>query len=77
LGFPTAVVEICKAGKTISYIAPSTLSCERYHPGPCLTTVTEPNILGKMDRSWWLHSMATQITQCDSHELFILGICER
>jgi hypothetical protein len=31
----------------------------------------------KMDRSWRLHSMATQITQSDTHGLFILGICER
>jgi hypothetical protein len=29
----------------------------------------------KMYRSWWLHSMATQITQSDTHGLFILGIC--
>jgi hypothetical protein len=31
----------------------------------------------KMDRSWWLHSMATQITQSDTHGLFILEIRER
>jgi hypothetical protein len=31
----------------------------------------------KMGRSWLLHSMATQITQSDTHRLFILGICER
>jgi hypothetical protein len=31
----------------------------------------------KMDRSWRLHSMATQITQPDTHGLFILGIRER
>jgi hypothetical protein len=31
----------------------------------------------KMDRSWQLHSMATQITQSDTHGLFILGIHER
>jgi hypothetical protein len=72
-----AAVEICMATKTISYIAPSTLSCERYHPLPCLTAIPEPNILGMMDRSWRLHSMATQITQCDTHGLFILGIRER
>jgi hypothetical protein len=55
-----AAVEICTDGKTISYEAPSALSCERYHPVPCLTTVPEPNILVKMDRLWRLHSMATQ-----------------
>jgi hypothetical protein len=31
----------------------------------------------KMDRSWRLHSMATQITQSDTHGLFVLRICER
>jgi hypothetical protein len=31
----------------------------------------------KMDRSWQLHSMATQITQSDTHGLFNLGIRER
>jgi hypothetical protein len=31
----------------------------------------------KMDRSWWLHSVATQITQSDTHRLFILGTHER
>jgi hypothetical protein len=31
----------------------------------------------KVDRSWLLHSMATQITQSDTHGLFILGIRER
>jgi hypothetical protein len=31
----------------------------------------------KMDRSWKLHSVATQITQLDTHELLILGIRER
>jgi hypothetical protein len=31
----------------------------------------------KMDSSWRLHSMATQITQSDTHGLFILGIRER
>jgi hypothetical protein len=31
----------------------------------------------KMDRSWQLHSMATQITQSDTHGLFILGSRER
>jgi hypothetical protein len=31
----------------------------------------------KLDWFWWLHSMATQITQSDTHGLFILGICER
>jgi hypothetical protein len=77
LGFTPAAVEICAAGKTISYVAPSALSCERYHPVPCLTAVPEPNILGKLDRSWQLHSMATQITQSDTHGFFILGFRER
>jgi hypothetical protein len=31
----------------------------------------------KMDRSWQLHSVATQINQSDNHGLFILGIRER
>jgi hypothetical protein len=31
----------------------------------------------KMDRSWRLHSMATQIAQSDTHGLFISGIRER
>jgi hypothetical protein len=31
----------------------------------------------KMDKSWRLCSMATQITQSDTHGLFILGIHER
>jgi hypothetical protein len=31
----------------------------------------------KMDRSWRLHSVATQINQSDTHGLFILGIRER
>jgi hypothetical protein len=31
----------------------------------------------KMDRSWRLHSIATQITHSDTHGLFILGIHER
>jgi hypothetical protein len=31
----------------------------------------------KMDRSWRLHSMVTQITQSDTHGLFIFGIRER
>jgi hypothetical protein len=31
----------------------------------------------KMERLWQLHSMVTQITQSDTHELFILGIRER
>jgi hypothetical protein len=31
----------------------------------------------KMDKSWRLHSVATQITQSDTHGLFILGIRER
>jgi hypothetical protein len=31
----------------------------------------------KMDRSWRLHSMATQITQSDTHGLLILGIRKR
>jgi hypothetical protein len=31
----------------------------------------------KMDRSWRLHSMDTQITQSDTHGLFILRIRER
>jgi hypothetical protein len=31
----------------------------------------------KTDRSWRLHSMASQITQSDTHGLFILGIRER
>jgi hypothetical protein len=31
----------------------------------------------KMDRSWQLHSVATQITQSDTHGLFNLGIRER
>jgi hypothetical protein len=31
----------------------------------------------KMDRSWRLHSVTTQITQSDTHGLFILGIHER
>jgi hypothetical protein len=31
----------------------------------------------KMDRLWRLHSMATQITQSDTHGLFILGIREK
>jgi hypothetical protein len=36
--------------------------------------VPEPNIPEKMDRSWRLHSVATQITRSDTHELFILRI---
>jgi hypothetical protein len=31
----------------------------------------------KMDQSWRLHSVATQITQSDTHGLFILEIRER
>jgi hypothetical protein len=31
----------------------------------------------KMDKSWRLHSMATQINQSDTHGLSILGIHER
>jgi hypothetical protein len=31
----------------------------------------------KMDTSWLLHFMATQVTQSDTHGLFILGIRER
>jgi hypothetical protein len=31
----------------------------------------------KMDRSWRLHSVATQITQSDTHGLFIFGFRER
>jgi hypothetical protein len=31
----------------------------------------------KMDTSWRLHSIATHITQSDTHKLFILGIRER
>jgi hypothetical protein len=31
----------------------------------------------KMDRSWRLHSVATQITQSDTHGLLILGFCGR
>jgi hypothetical protein len=38
--------------------------------------VPESNIPGKMDRSWWLHPLATQITRSDTHGLFILGIRE-
>jgi hypothetical protein len=68
-----AAVEICTAEKTISYVAPSTLSCERYHPVSCLTAIPESNIPRKMDMSWQLHFMATQITQSDTHGLFILG----
>jgi hypothetical protein len=56
-----AAVEICMAGKTISYVASSTLLCERYHAVPYLTAVPESDILGKMNRLWLLHSMATQI----------------
>jgi hypothetical protein len=46
-------------------------------PSSLLDRRAESNILGKMDRSWRLHSMATQITQSDTHGLFILGIRER
>jgi hypothetical protein len=63
--------------KTISYVAPSTLSCERHHPVPFLTTVPEPNILRKMDRLWRRHSMVTQINQYVTHGLFILRIRDR
>jgi hypothetical protein len=68
-----ATVEICTARKTNSYIPPSTLSCERYHLVPCSTTIPESNIPGKMDRSWWLHSTDTQITQSDTHGLSFWG----
>jgi hypothetical protein len=37
-------------------------------------TVPEPNIFKMMDRSWCLHSVATRISQSDTHGLFILGI---
>jgi hypothetical protein len=39
--------------------------------------VPESNNPGKVDRLWRLHSMATQITQPDTHRLIILGIHER
>jgi hypothetical protein len=39
--------------------------------------VSEPDIPGKMSRLWRLHSVATQITQSDTHGLLILGIHER
>jgi hypothetical protein len=34
-------------------------------------------VFTKMDRSWWLHSMATHVTQSDTHGLLIVGIRER
>jgi hypothetical protein len=62
----------------------STFGCKqrdlatRWGPAPLsqgYDAVPEPNIPGKMDRSWWPHSLANQIIRSDTHGLLILGIC--
>jgi hypothetical protein len=60
----------------------ATFHCElaaRWGPSPLSQgrdEVPEPNIPGKMDRSWRLHSVVTQITQANILGLLISGIRE-